>query len=249
MTVSERPLEGRVALVTGAAQGIGRAIARTLGAAGAKVALCDVVEQANEAVGEAGEGACYLRCDVTDREQVDGTVKAVVERMGGLQILVNNAGIAIDGLLLRAKPEDWDRVLRVNLDGAFNCTKAAAKHLLKAREAGRIVFISSVVGEQGNTGQVAYSASKAALLGVTKTLAQELAARGVTVNAVSPGFIETQMTRDHVQGERREQLLRAIPLGRIGAPEDIAEAVRFLCTPAAGYITGQVLRVNGGLYM
>lgn len=249
MTVSERDLEGRVALVTGAAQGIGRAIARALGAAGAKVALCDVVEQANEAVAEAGEGACYLRCDVTDRAQVDAAVRSVVEGLGGLHILVNNAGIAIDGLLLRAKPEDWDRVLGVNLDGAFNCTRAAAKHLLKAREAGRIVFISSVVGEQGNTGQVAYSASKAALLGVTKSLAQELAARGVTVNAVSPGFIETQMTRDHVQGERREQLLRAIPLGRIGAPEDIAAAVRFLCSPAAGYITGQVLRVNGGLYM
>lgn len=247
---SEKPsLEGKVALVTGAAQGIGRAIARRLGQAGAKVALCDVVEAAADAVAEAGEGACYFRCDVTDREQVDATVKAVVERLGGLHILINNAGIAIDALLLRTRPEDWDRVLRVNLDGAFNCTKVAVKHLLKAREAGRIVNISSVVGEQGNTGQVAYAASKAALLGVTKTLAQELAGRGVTVNAVSPGFIETQMTQQHVQGDRREKLLAAIPLGRIGTPEDVAEAVCFLCSPAAGYITGQVLRVNGGLYM
>lgn len=245
----DKELTGRVAMVTGAAQGIGRAIARQLGQAGARVALCDVVEQADEAVAEAGEQAGYFRCDVTDLAQVEATVKAVVERFGGLHILVNNAGIAIDGLLLRTKPGDWDRVLRVNLDGAFNCVKAGAKYLLKAKEQGRIVNISSVVGEQGNTGQVAYSASKAALLGVTKTLAQELAGRGVTVNAVSPGFIETQMTRDHVQGEQREKLLAAIPLGRIGDPTDVANAVRFLCSPAAAYITGQVLRVNGGLYM
>ena len=245
---TERILEGRVAMVTGAAQGIGRAIAASLGRSGARVALCDVTESADEAVSEAGE-AGFFRCDVTDREQVEATVKAIVAQFGSLEILVNNAGIAVDGLLMRTKPEEWDRVLRVNLDGAFNCAKAAARHLLKAKTAGRIVNISSVVGEMGSTGQAAYSASKAAVIGLTKTLAQELAGRGVTVNAVSPGFIETQMTRDHVQGARRDQLLADIPLGRIGAPEDVAEAVRYLCSPGAGYVTGQVLRVNGGLYM
>ena len=242
-------LAGRVALVTGAAQGIGLEVARTLSLRGAQVALCDLAEEAPAAVEALGGEAAYFRCDVTDADQVTAAVNAAVERFGGLQILVNNAGIAIDGLLLRCKLADWERVLQVNLTGAYNCTKAAVKHLLKAKQAGRIVNISSVVGERGNPGQVAYSASKAALLGVTKTLAQELAPRGVTVNAVSPGFIETQMTEDHVQGERRDQLLSAIPLGRIGSPQDVAEAVAFLCSPAAGYITGQVLRVNGGLYM
>jgi len=246
--VSDRDLTGRVAMVTGAAQGIGLTIARLLGEAGASVALCDVVPDADEALAQV-PGGRYFRCDVTRREEVDRTVKGIVDQMGGLHILVNNAGIAVDGLLLRTRPEDWDRVLAVNLDGAFNCTRAAARYVLKAKETGRIVNISSVVGEQGNTGQAAYSASKAGLLGLTKSLAQELASRGVTVNAVSPGFIETRMTREHVQGERRERLLAAIPLGRIGAAEDVARAVRFLCSSDAGYITGQVIRVNGGLYM
>lgn len=244
-------LDGRVAMVTGAAQGIGRAIAALLGASGARVALCDVVEPAAaaDAVGEAGAGAAYFRCDVTSASEVEATVKAIVETLGGLSILVNNAGIAIDGLLLRAKDEDWQRVLSVNLTGAFHCTRAAAKHLLKAKAQGRIINISSVVGEAGSTGQVAYAASKAGLLGVTRTLAQELASRGVTVNAVCPGFIETRMTEEHVQGERREKLIASIPLGRIGSPRDVAEAVLFLCGDGAGYITGQCLRVNGGLYM
>jgi 3-oxoacyl-[acyl-carrier protein] reductase len=245
--VSERDkvLQDRVAMVTGAAQGIGRAIADKLVQMGARVACCDLVQPEGELPGD----SAFFECDVTRPDRVEATVKAVVERFGGLHILINNAGIAIDGLLMRTKPEDWDRVLQVNLTGAFTCAKAAARHLLKAKEAGRIIHISSVVGEQGNSGQVAYSASKAALLGVTKTLAQELAGRGITVNAVSPGFIETRMTEQHVQGERRQQLLAAIPLGRIGTPQDIAEAVGFLCSPAASYITGQVLRVNGGLYM
>jgi 3-oxoacyl-[acyl-carrier protein] reductase len=243
-------LEGRVAIVTGAAQGIGRAIAIALGRAGVRVALCDVVDETAAAgtVAEVARGS-YHRCDVTDGEAVERTVKEVVERHGGLHILVNNAGIAIDGLLLRSKPEDWAKVLQVNLTGAFNFSRAAAKHLLKAKEQGRIVNIASVVGETGSTGQVAYAASKGGLLGMTKTLAQELAPRGVTVNAVSPGFIETRMTEQHVQGERREKLLAAIPLGRIGAPRDVAAAVLFLCGEGASYVTGQVLRVNGGMYM
>jgi 3-oxoacyl-[acyl-carrier protein] reductase len=238
-------------MVTGAAQGIGRAIAGALGQAGAVVALCDVVEpdRAAEALAEAGASAAYLRCDVTRASEVEATVKEVVEKLGGLHILVNNAGIAIDGLLLRAKTEDWNRVLEVNLTGAFFCARAAAKHLLKAKEWGRLVNISSVVGEAGNPGQVAYAASKAGILGLTKTLARELASRGVTVNAVAPGFIETRMTEEHVKGERREKLIASIPLGRIGTPRDVADAVLFLCSDSARYITGQVLGVNGGLHM
>jgi 3-oxoacyl-[acyl-carrier protein] reductase len=247
--MGEQALSGRVAMVTGAAQGIGRAIAAALGRAGATVALCDVAPAAEEALAEVPAGAAYLRCDVTDAAQVEATVKEIVDRLGGLHILVNNAGIAVDGLLLRTKDEDWERVLRVNLTGAFNCARAASRHLLRAKHQGRIVNISSVVGEQGSAGQVAYAASKAGIIGVTKTLARELAPRGVTVNAVAPGFIETAMTQEHVQGERREKLVASIPLGRIGTPEDVAQAVLFLCSDAASYVTGQVLRVNGGLYM
>ncbi len=247
------PLNNRVAIVTGAAQGIGHAIAVSLGEAGASVALCDIAPLDAEMQAELLAGmptpSAYFECDISNAVAVEAMTKAVYEQLGGLHILINNAGVAIDGLLLRAKPEQWEQVLKVNLGGAFNCAKAAVRHLLKAKDKGRIVNISSVVGERGNAGQVAYSASKAGLLGVTKTLAQELASRGVTVNAVSPGFIETQMTRDHVQGKQREQLLSAIPLRRIGSPEDVAETVCFLCTDAAAYITGQVIRVNGGLYM
>jgi 3-oxoacyl-[acyl-carrier protein] reductase len=161
---------------------------------------------------------------------------------------VNNAGVAVDGLLLRLKREEWQRSLDVNLSGAFHCAKAAARWLLKA-EHGRVINISSVVGESGNAGQAAYAAAKAGLIGFTKALAKELASRAVTVNCVTPGFIETDMTADHVKGEAREALLKQIPLGRIGAAEDVAACVRFLAAPAAGYITGETLRVNGGLLM
>ena len=162
---------------------------------------------------------------------------------------LNNAGIAIDGLVLRTKDEDWKRTLDVNLSGAFYCCRSASRYLLKAKEAGRIINLTSVVGEQGNVGQASYVASKAGIIGLTKTLAREFAARGVTVNAVSPGFIETDMTAAHVQGENREKLIAQIPLSRIGKPEDVAEAVAFLAAPGATYITGQVIRVNGGLLM
>jgi 3-oxoacyl-[acyl-carrier protein] reductase len=247
--VSDQELKDSVAMVTGGARGIGLSIAKELGAAGAIVAICDLPESADEAVAAIPSGAAYFRCDVTDRESVDATVSAIVERFKHLDILINNAGIAIDGLILRTRPEQWAKVLDVNLNGAFYCLRAAARHLLKARQKGRVVNISSVVGEAGNPGQVSYSASKAALLGVTRTLALEFATRGITVNAVAPGFIETQMTAEHIQGEARDKLLSSIPMGRMGQPEDVAAAVRYLCSPAAGYVTGQVIRVNGGLYM
>ena len=242
-------LEGRVALVTGAAQGIGRAVAQALGQAGAKVALCDLGDEAGEALAEAGPGAAYFRCDVTDQEAVEQMVDRLVEELGGLHILVNNAGISIDGLLMLLEHEEWQRTLEVNLSGTFNVTKAALRHLMRARKQGRVVNISSVVGETGSAGQLAYATTKAGLLGMTTSLARELAPRGVTVNAVGPGYIITPMTEQYAGTERHEQLMSHIPLGRTGTPEDVAQAVLFLCSPAASYITGQVLRVNGGMYM
>jgi 3-oxoacyl-[acyl-carrier protein] reductase len=244
---------GRVALVTGASRGIGRAIAEAL----AKDGLFVVVNYtANEAAAAetlaamkaAGGDGALARFDVADAAAVEAAIKQIASERGRLDVLVNNAGIAIDGLLLRTKKDDWQRTLDVNLSGAFHCCKAASRYLLKA-EAGRIVNMSSVVGEQGNAGQVSYAAAKAGLIGLTRSLAKELASRAITVNCVTPGFIETDMTAAHVQGEAREQLLKAIPLGRIGTAADVAECVRFLVSPAASYITGQVVRVNGGLLM
>ncbi|WP_052547310.1 3-oxoacyl-ACP reductase family protein [Enhygromyxa salina] len=247
-------LTDRVALVTGASRGIGRAIAATLAARGATVgvnyasneaaavALCDEIIAA-------GGKAIAVGFDVADEDAVAAGVKRVTDELGGLHILVNNAGISIDGLLMRAKQEDLRRTLAVNLEGAVYCCKAAARYLLKAKDAGRIINVSSVVGETGNGGQSMYAASKAGLLGLTKSLAQELAGRRVTVNAVSPGFIETDMTDAALQGDAREQLLAKIPLRRIGAATEVAEAVAWLASPAAAYVTGHVLRVNGGLAM
>ncbi|MEK6608227.1 MAG: 3-oxoacyl-ACP reductase family protein [Myxococcota bacterium] len=243
-------LDGRVALVTGASRGIGRAIAIRLAKAGARVVLnfAQNEDAARSALAEVPGGALE-RFDVADAEAVDRAVKKIAEERGGLDILVNNAGIAIDGLLLRTKAEDWRRTIEVNLSGSFNCARAASRHLLKARERGRIVNVTSVVGEQGNAGQASYASAKAGLIGLTKALARELAPRGITVNAVSPGFIDTDMTAAHLQGEARAKLVAAIPLGRVGVADDVAEAVAYLCSPAAAYVTGQVLRVNGGLYM
>lgn len=243
-------LTGRVAVVTGASRGIGRAVAIGLARAGARVVVNYASNEAaaRETVSEAS-GAVAKCFDVADPAAVDRAIDEIVRELGGLDILVNNAGIAIDGLLLRAKESEWQRTLQVNLSGAFHCSRAAARYLLKARERGRIVNITSVVGEQGNAGQSSYAASKAGVVGLTKALAREFAPRGVTVNAVSPGFIETDMTATHVEGDAREKLLRQVPLGRIGTPDDVAHAVTFLCLPQAAYITGQVLRINGGLYM
>jgi 3-oxoacyl-[acyl-carrier protein] reductase len=243
----------RVALVTGASRGIGRAIAVALARDGLFVVLNYTANEAaaNEALetvrAVGGEGA-LSRFDVAKADEVDAAVKAIATTHGRLDVLVNNAGISIDQLLLRTKEEDWDRTLAVNLTGAFHCARAAARYLLKA-EHGRIVNLSSVVGESGSAGQVSYSATKAGLIGMTKTLARELGSRAITVNCVAPGFIETDMTAAAVKGEAREALLKQIPLGRIGMPEDVAEVVRFLVSPAASYVTGQVVRVNGGLLM
>jgi 3-oxoacyl-[acyl-carrier protein] reductase len=242
--------ERRVALVTGGAQGIGRAIALALAGAGADVAGVDLYpEGVASAVAEikaTGRRAFGFTGDVSSLsfalEAVDKTVAAA----GTLHVLVNNAGITRDGLILRMKSEDWDAVLRVNLTGSFNFCKAAVPVLIKQRW-GRIVNISSVVGAMGNAGQVNYAASKAGLLGLTKSLAREVASRGVTVNAVAPGFIDTAMTQA-LPEKAREALLGQIPAGRLGHAADVAEAVRYLASEAAGYVTGQVLHVNGGMY-
>lgn len=251
-------LTDRVALVTGASRGIGRAIATTLAARGATVAVNHSGARASseaaaagvcDEIIAAGGKAIAVGFDVADEDAVVAGIKRIIDELGALHILVNNAGISIDGLLMRAKREDLRRTLAVNLEGAVYCSKAAARHLLKAKEAGRIINVSSVVGETGNGGQSMYAASKAGLLGLTKSLAQELAGRRVTVNAVSPGFIETDMTDAALKGDAREQLLAKIPLRRIGAASEVAEAVAWLASPAAAYVTGHVLRVNGGLAM
>ena len=245
-------LTGRRALVTGGSRGIGRAIATTLAARGAHVAVNYARGEAaaNEvvaAIEAAGGKAIAVGFDISDADAVTAGFKRVVEQLGGLDILVNNAGISIDALLMRAKEEDWEALQQVNLRGTLLCSKAAARPLLKAKAQGRIINLTSVVGEQGNVGQAMYAATKAGVIGMTKSLAREFSSRGCTVNAVAPGFIETDMTDAALKGEARDALLGNIPLGRIGAPTDIAEAVAFLASDAAAYITGHVLRVNGGL--
>ncbi|MBN62692.1 MAG: 3-oxoacyl-[acyl-carrier-protein] reductase [Gemmatimonadetes bacterium] len=245
-------LDGKVALVTGGSRGIGRAIALRLGQEGADVAVCARnVEAAGEVASEIeGLGRkCLVRaCDVADAEQAGALIAATIEELGQLDILVNNAGVTRDNLLMRMKEEDWDEVLAINLKGAFNCARAAVRPMLKAR-GGRIVNITSVVGLQGNAGQVNYAASKAGLIGLTKSLARELASRGITANAVAPGLVpETGMTGE-LAAEVQQQMLSAVPLGRAGTPEDVAHAVAFLASEQAAYITGQVLAVDGGMVM
>jgi 3-oxoacyl-[acyl-carrier protein] reductase len=244
-------LEGKVAIVTGAAQGIGRAIAETLAKAGADVAVVDRdiahAADAVTALTRLGRRGLAVKANVAEWTDVQGMVDQVMAELGRIDILVNNAGITRDSLLLRMKAEDWNMVLDVNLTGTFHGTKAVLPIFMKQR-GGAIVNIASVVGVMGNAGQANYAASKAAVIGLTKTVAREYASRAVTVNAVAPGFIDTAMTHG-LAGEARAALLKQIPLGRLGTPNDVAEAVRFLVSPAAAYITGHVLHVNGGMLM
>jgi 3-oxoacyl-[acyl-carrier protein] reductase len=242
-------LSGQVAIVTGAARGLGRAIAENLARCGAKVACVDVraelLGETVSAIQAAGGTAMALTCDVTDSERVSAVVEEVVKGWGGLQILVNNAGITKDTLIMRMKDEQWDAVIGINLRGTFLFTRTASRYLMKAQR-GRIINIASVSGITGNPGQANYSASKAGIIGLTRTVAKELAGRNITVNAVAPGFIATEMTAA-LSEEVVAEVKKRIPLGRMGQPQDIADAVLFLASPAADFITGHVLTVDGGL--
>jgi len=245
-------LDGKVALVTGGSRGIGRATAEALAEQGATVIV-------NYARGEAaarevvdgivarGGKAEMLGFDVADAAATESAIADVAKRHGRLDILVANAGIAIDGLLLRLKEEDVERTFAVNVQGAISSARAALRTMMRAKT-GRVIFLSSVVGESGNVGQAAYAASKAAVIGLTKSLAREYASRNITVNAVAPGYVETDMTQA-IQGERREALLKSIPLGRVATSREVATAIVYLASDEASYVTGQVLRVNGGMYM
>ena len=244
-------VENKVAVVTGAAQGIGKAIASLLARKGATVVVCDInLEIARETAREieSGGASCHaIRADVTQLGDADQIVKETVQQCGSLDILVNNAGITKDNVLLRMKEDQWDQVMAVNLKGTFTCTKAAIRVMMRQKK-GTIINVASITGLMGNAGQANYSASKAGVIGFTKAVAREYADRGITVNAVAPGFIATAMT-DAIPEKEREALIGQIPLNRLGSPEDVANAVYFLASEEASYITGQVISINGGLYM
>ena len=244
-------LEGQVAIVTGASRGIGAAIADTLAGAGARVAGTATTQAGADSISErlgaiAPESRGFA-LDVNDENGVDTLVTAVTESLGAPTVLVNNAGITRDQILMRMKEDDWDAVLETNLRSVFRLSKACLRGMMKART-GRIISIASVVGAMGNAGQSNYAAAKAGMMGFSKSLASEIGSRGITVNVVAPGFIDTDMTRS-LDDKQREALLRDIPLQRLGSPEDIAAAVLFLASPQGAYITGQTLHVNGGMYM
>lgn len=244
-----KEFDGQVAVITGGARGIGAEIARRLAGGGAVVVCVDVLDTA-EIVAEikkAGGVAEGRRLDVTDAAQAAECIKGIHETHGRIDILVNNAGITRDQLLVRMKPEDWDLVLDINLDGVFKVTQPVAKLMMRAKS-GRIVNVASVVGLMGNAGQANYAASKAGLIGLTKSLARELGPRNITVNAVAPGYISTPMT-DKLSDDQREALMKNVAIPRLGTPEDVAEAVAFLAGPKSSYITGVVLNISGGLYI
>jgi 3-oxoacyl-[acyl-carrier protein] reductase len=245
-------LTGKVAIITGGSRGIGRASAEALAAQGAHVVVTYARGEAEaravvDGIAAKGGKAEAIGFDVADMAAAEAAIADAAKRLGRLDILVANAGISIDNLLLRVKEEEIDRLFAVNVKGAIACARAAIKVMMRAR-AGRVVLLSSVVGEMGNAGQTAYAATKAALLGVTKVLAREYASRGITVNAVAPGFIETDMTAS-LAGETKETFVKGIPLGRMGRAGEVAAAIAFLCSDEASYITGQTLRVNGGMYV
>ncbi|WP_169568751.1 3-oxoacyl-[acyl-carrier-protein] reductase [Sneathiella limimaris] len=241
-------LTGKCALVTGASGGLGAEIAKDLHAAGATVALSGTREDALKAVADQlGDRVFVVPCNLSDMEAVDGLIKAAEEAMGQVDILVNNAGLTRDGLAMRMKDEDWDTVLDVNLKSAFKLSKNCLRGMMK-RKNGRIINITSIVGVTGNPGQMNYAASKAGMIGMSKSLAQEVATRGITVNCVAPGFIATAMT-DALPDAQKEALLTAVPAGRLGDPKDISAAVLYLASDEAAYVTGQTLHVNGGMAM
>ena len=244
-------LQDEIALVTGASRGIGKAIADTLGAQGATVVGTATSEEGAAAISErlaaAGIKGRGIRLDVTEQGSVDEVIKTLSDEFGAPSILVNNAGITRDNLLMRMKDNEWDDIINTNLTSVYRLSKACLRAMMKARK-GRIINITSVVGATGNPGQTNYSAAKAGLIGFTKSLAREVGSRGITVNAVAPGFIDTDMTRELPEAQKAA-LLSNIPLGRLGSPDEIASAVAFLASETAGYITGETLHVNGGMYM
>ena len=247
----ERPLNNSIALVTGASRGIGAAVVMALGKQGSTVIGTATstagAEQISQSLQQAGIKGVGMLLDVNDAAQIEATLKAISEQFGDVSILVNNAGITRDNLLMRMKDDDWDAVISTNLTSVYRMSQAVLRPMMKAR-AGRIISISSVVAHMGNAGQTNYAAAKAGMTGFTKSLAQEVGSRGITVNCIAPGFIDTDMTRE-LPEDIRNALLQHIPLGRLGQVEDIAAAVVYLASPQAGYISGETLHVNGGMYM
>jgi len=247
----EKLLQDKTALITGAGAGIGKAIALTFAREGCDIAVCDVVAETAQKtaleIEDMGRKATAYTVDVTDAEAVKQVVDKVIDNFTQINILVNNAGITRDGLMVRMSDDDWQAVLSVNLSGTFNCSRAAARYMMKQRS-GTIISIASIIGLIGNAGQANYSASKAGVIGLTKSLAKELAARGIRANAIAPGFIKTAMT-DKLTDEQRESMLRNIPMRALGEPEDVAKTALFLASDLSAYITGQVITVDGGMVM